>query len=74
MHVFYVWVYCGLKSCTSLLENISLHFPAHRDLSTFSVCPSNKHSPSAQCAYVASVVGKDIDIFAIRAVSDSCIL
>jgi hypothetical protein len=31
--------------------------------------PSNKHCPSARCAYAANVVGKDLDIFAIGAVS-----
>jgi hypothetical protein len=32
-------------------------------------CPSNKHCPSARCAYAANVVGKDLDIFAVGAVS-----
>jgi hypothetical protein len=36
---------------------------------SFSVCPSNKHYPSARCAYAANVVGKDLDIFAVGAVS-----
>jgi hypothetical protein len=35
----------------------------------FDVCPSNKHCASAQCAYAANMVGKDLDIFAIRAIS-----
>jgi hypothetical protein len=38
-----------------------------RDFLTFSVCPSNKHRPSARCVYTANVVGKDLDIFSIRA-------
>jgi hypothetical protein len=61
----------GLKSCTSLLENVSLRVPTRhvRDFSKFSVCPSNKHCPSARCSYAANVVGKDLDIFAVGAVS-----
>jgi hypothetical protein len=64
-------VYRGLKSCTSLLENISLRVPPSnlRDSPLFGVCLSNKHCPSAGCAYAAIVVGKDLDIFAIGAVS-----
>jgi hypothetical protein len=47
---FLVQAYRGLKSCTSLLENVSLRDPTRhiRDFSTFSVCPSNKHCPSAR--------------------------
>jgi hypothetical protein len=37
--------------------------------SLFCTCPSNKHCPSDRCAYAANVVGKDIDIFALGAVS-----
>jgi hypothetical protein len=68
--LFYVQLYCGHNSCTSLLENISFCVPAHivSDLLMFSVCPSNKHCPSAQCDHAASVVGKDLDIFAVWAV------
>jgi hypothetical protein len=40
-----------------------------RDFLTFSVCRSNKHCPSARCAYAANAVGKDLGIFAIGAVS-----
>jgi hypothetical protein len=67
MHFFFVQAYRGLKSCTSLLENISLHVPARhvKDFSRFGVCPSNKHCLSARCAYAANVVGKDLDIFAV---------
>jgi hypothetical protein len=63
MHFFFVQVYRGLKSCTSLLENVSLRAPASnlRDFSLF--------GPSARCAYAANAVGKDLDIFAIGAVS-----
>jgi hypothetical protein len=63
--------YRGLKSCTSLLESVSLRVPTShiRDISKFSVCPSNKHCPPARCAYAASVVGKDLDIFAVGAIS-----
>jgi hypothetical protein len=69
--LFFVQVYCGLKSCTSLLENVSLRVPPSnlRGFSLFCTCPSNKHCPSAQCAYAANVVGKDLDIFALGAVS-----
>jgi hypothetical protein len=53
------------------LENVSLRVPTRhvRDFSTFSVCPSNKHRPSARCAYAANAEGKDLDIFAVGAVS-----
>jgi hypothetical protein len=69
MH-FFVQVYRGLKSCASLLENVSLLVPPSdlRDFSLFGVCPSNKHCP-ARCAYAANAVGTDLDIFAIGAVS-----
>jgi hypothetical protein len=40
-----------------------------RDFQLFGVCPTNKHCPSAQCAYAANAVGKDLDIFAVGAVS-----
>jgi hypothetical protein len=39
------------------------------DFSLFGVCPSNKHCPSARCAYAAKVVGKYLDIFATGTVS-----
>jgi hypothetical protein len=53
------------------MENVSLHVPPSnlRDFSLFGVCTSNKHCPSAQCAYAVNVMGKDLDIFAVRAVS-----
>jgi hypothetical protein len=71
MHFFCVQAYRGLKSCTSLLENISLCVTTRlvRDFSMFCVCRSNKHCPSARCAYTAKLVGKDLDIFAVGAVS-----
>jgi hypothetical protein len=61
----------GLKSCTFLLENVSHRVPPSnlRDFSLFGVCPSNNHYPSARCVYAANVMGKDLDIFAIGAVS-----
>jgi hypothetical protein len=67
---FFVHVYRGLKSCISLLENISLNVPTpnFRGFSKFSVCPANKHCPSASFIYAANAVGKDLDIFAIRAI------
>jgi hypothetical protein len=34
----------------------------------FGFCLSNKHCPSARCAYATNAVGKDLDIFAIGAV------
>jgi hypothetical protein len=44
---------------------VSLRVPTRnvRDLTGFSVCPSNKHRPSARCAYAANAVGEDLDIF-----------
>jgi hypothetical protein len=69
--LFLIQVYRCLKSCTSLLENVSLRVPPSnlRDFSLFCVCLSNKHCPSALCAYAANAVGKDLDIFAIGALS-----
>jgi hypothetical protein len=63
--------YRGLKSGTSLLENVSFRVPTRhvRDFSKLSACHSNKHCPSAPCAYAANVVGKHLDIFAVGAVS-----
>jgi hypothetical protein len=65
-----VQVYRGHKSCTSILENVSLRVPPSylREFSLFGVCPSNKHCPYARCAYAANAVGKDLGIFAIGAV------
>jgi preprotein translocase subunit SecG len=40
-----------------------------RDFQMFGACHSNKHCPSARCAYAANVVGKDLDVFAVRDVS-----
>jgi hypothetical protein len=44
--LFLVQVYRGLKSCASLLENVSLRVPPSHiwDFLTFGVCPSNKLS------------------------------
>jgi hypothetical protein len=69
--LFIVQVYLGFKSCAYLLENISLRVPPSslRDFQLFGVCASNKHCPSARCAYAANAVGKDLDIFAVGAVS-----
>ncbi|PNF27925.1 hypothetical protein B7P43_G03400 [Cryptotermes secundus] len=49
--LFLVQVFRGLKSCTSLLENISLRVPPSNlsDFSLFGNCPSNKQCPSARC-------------------------
>jgi hypothetical protein len=33
------------------------------------LCPSNKHCPSARCACATNAVGKNLDLFAIGAVS-----
>jgi hypothetical protein len=56
MHFFLAQVYRGLKSCTSPLENVSLHVPIlHvRDLSTYGVCPSARRS------YAANVMAKNL--------------
>jgi hypothetical protein len=69
--LFFVHVYRGLKSFTSLLENINLSVPTRnvRDFLRFSVCPSNKHCLSARCAYAANVMSKDLDRVSIGAVS-----
>jgi hypothetical protein len=69
--LFFVQVYRGLKSCPSLLESVSLRVPSSnlREFSLFGACPSNKHCPSARCAYAANVVGKDLDLFATGAAS-----
>jgi hypothetical protein len=74
--LFFIQVHRGLKSCSSLLENASLRVPTcHvRDFSTFSLRPSKEQCPSAQCAYASNVVGKDIDVFAVGAVSLNHIL
>jgi hypothetical protein len=73
--LFLVQVYRGLKSCTSLPENVSLRVPARnvREFLTFNVCPSHEHCP-APCGYAAKVMCKDIDLFAIGAVSLNHIL
>jgi hypothetical protein len=70
MHFFFVQVYRDLKSCTSLLETVSLRVPASnlRHFSKFGVSSSDKHCP-APCVYAAKVMGKDLDIFAIGVVS-----
>jgi hypothetical protein len=54
---FFVQAYRGLKSCTSLLENVSLRVPTRhvRDFTMFGVCPSNKHCPSVRCTYAVSL-------------------
>jgi hypothetical protein len=69
IHVF-VQVYHGLKSCTSHLEDVSIRAPIRsvRDFLMFKVCSSNKHCP-ARCANAANMVGKDLEIFVIGAVS-----
>jgi hypothetical protein len=68
--LFFIQVYRGLKSCSSLLDNASLRVPTcHvRDFSTVSV------RPSSRCALAANVVSKDLDIFAGGAVSMNHIL
>jgi hypothetical protein len=70
MH-FFVQVCRGLKSCTSLLENVSVSVCTRKvkDFSMFSACPSNKHCPSPPCAYAANAVRKDLNIFEIGAVT-----
>jgi hypothetical protein len=55
------------------LQFFITHFPSRNIclmlLLLLGVCPSNKHCPSAPCAYAANAVGKYLDIFAIGAVS-----
>jgi hypothetical protein len=69
--LFFIQVYRSLKSCTSLLENVSLHVPTSnlREFSLFCACPSNKQCPSARCAYAAKVADEDLDIFPLGNVS-----
>jgi hypothetical protein len=69
-HLDALFVVVHLYRDSSLLENIRLRVPTRHvsDLSTFSVCPSNKHRTSARCAYTVNVMGKYLDIFAIGAV------
>jgi hypothetical protein len=58
-HFFFLaQVYFGIKSCTSILESVSLHVSTRyvRDC----VCPSNKHCPSARRSDAANVMGKDL--------------
>lgn len=64
-------VYRGLKSCRSLLENISLPVSTRyvRNSSMFSACTSVKPSPFPRCACAVNVVCKYIDIFQLKPVS-----
>jgi hypothetical protein len=70
-HHFDAFFFCSSLSWPSVTENVSLRVSTRniRDFSKFSVCPSNKHCPSARHAYSANVVLEDLDIFAIGAVS-----
>jgi hypothetical protein len=72
---YFFQVYHGVKSCNSLLDNMSYcTYTQYYHLLTFSVCSSNKHCLSARCLYAANTVRKDLDIFAIGAVSLNNIL
>jgi hypothetical protein len=68
---FFGQAYRGLKSCTSLSEYDGLAVPPCnlKDFSQFGISPSNKHCPSARCAYAADAVGESLHIFVIGAVS-----
>jgi hypothetical protein len=61
----------ALNPALLMLENVILHVPTRnvKDFLKSSVWPTNKRCPSARCAYAANVVGKDLDIFTIGAVS-----
>jgi hypothetical protein len=74
--LFFVQVYRDLKSCTFLFESVTLRVPIRnvRDFSNFSVVPQITLSFCSVRAYAANVVGKDLDIFAIGAVSPNHIL
>jgi hypothetical protein len=68
--LFFVQVYRGLKSLNPALPfrkkvSLRVHPSNLRDFQLIGVCPSNKHCPSARCAYAANAVGKDLDIFAV---------
>jgi hypothetical protein len=61
--------YVGIKThFTVPVVDIIIIIIVVRDFSTFIVCPSNKYCPT-RCAYAANAVGKDLDIFAVGAVS-----
>jgi hypothetical protein len=49
-------VYRSLKSCPSLVQNISLPVPTRcvRNSSMFSACTSVRHSPFPRCAYAST--------------------
>jgi hypothetical protein len=68
--LFLFHIYRGLKSYTSILENVSLRVPPSNleEFALFCACPSNTHCHSARCAYAVNVVGKFLDIFALGAV------
>jgi hypothetical protein len=72
MLFFLIQPYHGLKSCPSLLENISLHAPSCSvwNFSMFSLSTSVKHTPPAHCAQGANVVGKYANIFQLKPVSN----
>jgi hypothetical protein len=66
----------ALNSALPSWKILSLCIPTRniRDFSMFGVPLSNKRSPSARCVYASNVVGKDLDIFPIGAVSLNQIL
>jgi hypothetical protein len=68
--LIFIQVYCGLKPFTSALENVSLCVPPSnlREFSLFPTYPSNKDCP-AWCAYAANMVGKNLNISALGAIS-----
>jgi hypothetical protein len=63
--LFFPQAYCGLKSCSSLLDIVSFRVPHRnvRDFTMFSVSPPNKHCPPARCAFAL------FGLFVVRAVS-----
>jgi hypothetical protein len=63
-----------LSSARKYTKNLHVSTRNVRDISRFSVCASNKDRPFSRCAFVANMVGKDLDIFEIGAVSVSHIL
>jgi hypothetical protein len=69
MH-FFVQVIVALNPALPFCKTLAFVFlPAIIGTSKFGVCPSNKHYPFARRAYAANVMGKDLDIFALGAVS-----
>jgi hypothetical protein len=70
MHFFLLMSILGQNLALPFWKMLAFVPPGNlRDFALFGVRPSNKHCPSARCAYAANAVGEDLDIFAIGAFS-----